>query len=119
MAQTATLELNYLSYDSYVRLCSIIGIYVGFAASFLFFVLDLLGMNASIHLGFFSLPDIWSGVVVLFVGPFVSWIIAAVGGVFTYRLFVCALKKYSGLSLTGDWLMKKENSTPPDDTTQV
>jgi hypothetical protein len=106
-----TIDLQSLSLSSYVRLCALISICLGLVVSILFFLLDILGMNTTFQWGPFSFSDNESGIVVLFVGPFVFGVIGIVGSLFSYRLFLWALRKFLGLPLTGTW---KELERPKD-----
>ena len=102
-APKKTIDLESLSFASYVRLCVLISVCIGLVASVAFFFLDVFGLDTTLHWGFISVADTVSGVVVLFVGPFVFGVTGFVGSLFTYPLFLWALRKFWGLSLTGTW----------------
>jgi len=98
-----TIDLEFLSFSSYTRLCTLISICLGFAAGILFFLLDLMGLNTSMHVGLLSVVDTEAGVVFLFIGPFVFGVVGFAGSLFTYRMFLWSLRTFWGLALTGRW----------------
>jgi hypothetical protein len=98
-----TIDLESLSFGSYVRLCVLISVCIGLVVSAAFFFLDVLGWDTTFHWGFISGADNVSGIIVLFVGPFVFGVTGFIGSLFTYPLFLWALRKFWGLSLTGTW----------------
>jgi hypothetical protein len=98
-----TFDLQYLSLSSYVRLCTLISVCLGLVVSLLFFLLDVLGMDTSFQWGPIAFSDTESGVIVLFVGPFIFGAIGLVGSLFSYRLFLWALRTFLGIPLTGTW----------------
>ena len=102
-APKKTIDLESLSFSSYVRLCVLISVCIGLVVSVAFFFLDVVGLDTTLHSGFISVADTVSGVIVLFVGPFVFGVTGFVGSLFTYPLFQWALRKFWGLSLTGTW----------------
>ncbi len=67
-------------------------------------MLDIMGFGTSFHWGDLRIADAFSGVVILFVGPFLFSVVGFTGPPFTHPLFLWALRTCSGLSLTGDWL---------------
>lgn len=114
IAPRKTIDLESLSFSSYVRLCTLISVCLGIVVGVLFFLADVLGMNTTFHWGFFSFADTESGVVGLFVGPFVFGVTGFVGSLFSYRLFQWALREFRGLPLTGRW---KEVGRPEETKT--
>ncbi|MBF8294471.1 MAG: hypothetical protein HW389_1016 [Bacteroidetes bacterium] len=102
-APKKTIDLESLSFASYMRLCVLISVCIGLVASVAFFFLDVFGLDTTLHWGIISVADTVSGVVVLFVGPFVFGVTGFVGSMFTYPLFLWVLRKFWGLSLTGTW----------------
>jgi hypothetical protein len=104
-----TIDLEFLSLSSYARLCTLISICLGFATGILLFIADILGVDTSVRIGIVHFDNIESGVIALFTGPFIFAVVGFVGSLFSYRLFLWALRKYWGLALTGRW---KEVSSP-------
>ena len=102
-APKKTIDLESLSFSSYVRLCVLISVCIGLVVSAAFFSLDVLRWDTTFHWGFISGTDNVSGIIVLFVGPFVFGVTGFIGSLFTYQLFLWALRKIRGLSLTGTW----------------
>jgi len=98
-----TIDLEFLSFSSYVRLCTLISICLGFAAGILFFLLDLFGVDTSMQLGLLRVATTEAGIVFLFIGPFVFAVVGFLGSVLTYRLFLWSLRTFWGLALTGRW----------------
>lgn len=103
MAPRRTIDLESLSLPSYMRLCTLISVCIGIVMSALFCFLDILGIDTTFRLGIISFADTETGVVVLFVGPFVFGVMGFIGSLFSYRLFVWALLRFWGLRLTGTW----------------
>ena len=104
-----TMELEYLSLGSYVRLCVLISILIGISVSTSFFAMDVMGVDTSFHWGDFAIPRTLMGIVALLVGPFVFGVVGFVGALITHPLFLWALRTYSGLLLTGVWLEHGQN----------
>jgi len=102
-APRKTIDLQLLSLSSYVRLCTLISVCIGLVVSVLFFLLDISGLDTTFQWGPFSFSDTESGIVVLFVGPFVFGVTGLLGSLFSYRLFLWALQNFLGLPLTGTW----------------
>jgi len=102
-APKKTIDLESLSFASYVRLCVLISVCIGLVVSVAFFFLDVFGLDTTLRWGFISVDDTVTGVVVLFVGPFVFGVTGFIASLFTYLLFLWALRKFWGLSLTGRW----------------
>ncbi len=98
-----TIEVEYLSFSSYSLICTVISICLGIVGSVLFFVIDLLGLDTSVQLGLLHLNDTETGVVVLFVGPFIFGLIGFIGSLFTHRMFLWTLRRFSDFRLTGIW----------------
>jgi len=98
-----TIDLEFLSFSSYTRLCTMISICLGFAAGIIFFLLDILGVDTSMHIGLLRIATTEAGVVVLFIGPFVFAVVGFVGSILTYRMFLWSLRTFWGLALTGRW----------------
>ena len=98
-----TLDLEFLSLASYFRLCTLISICLGFAAGLFIFLLDMLGVDTSVHVGLFYIFNTEAGVVSIFVGPFIFAVVGFVGSLLTYRLFLWSLHTFWGLALTGRW----------------
>jgi hypothetical protein len=103
IAPRKTIDLQSLSLSSYVRLCTLISVCLGLVVSVLFFLLDVLGMNTTFQWGPLSFADTESGFVVLFVGPFIFGVTGLVGSLFSYPLFLWALRTFWGIPLTGTW----------------
>lgn len=98
-----TIELETISFSSYVTLCVLISVCIGLVVSIAFFVLDIIVLDTSFQWGGVSIADTWTSIIAMFVGPFVFGIVGLAGSLFTHRLFLWALRTYSGLSLTGTW----------------
>ena len=98
-----TIDLEFLSLASYTRLCILISICLGFAAGLFVFVLDILGVDTSVHIGLFHIFNTEAGVVSIFVGPFIFAVVGFVGSLMTYKLFLWSLRTFWGLALTGRW----------------
>ena len=98
-----TIDLEFLSLASYVRLCTLMSICLGFTAGLLIFLLDLLGVDTSVHVGLFYVFNTEAGVVSIFVGPFIFAVVGFVGSLLTYRLFLWSLRTFWGLALSGRW----------------
>lgn len=98
-----SVALESLSFSSYVRLCSLISVCLGIVVGGIVFLLDIVGWDTTLQWGLISFNDTELGVVVLFVGPFIFGVTGFVGSLFSYRLFIWALRKFSGLPLTGTW----------------
>ena len=106
-----SIDLHALSFPSYMSLCTLIFVCLGVVSSVLFFLLDIAGLNTAFQWGPFSFSDTESGIVVLFVGPFIFGVTGLIGSLFSYRLFLWALHQFWGLLLTGTW---KELEGPGD-----
>ena len=102
-APKKTIDLESLSFSSYVRLCVLISVCIGLVAGVAFFFADIVGLDTTLHCGFISIADTVSGAVVLLLGPFVFGVTGFVGLLFTYQVFLWALRRIRGLSLTGTW----------------
>ena len=102
-APKKTIDLESLSFSSYVRLCVLISVCIGLVAGVAFFLADIVGLDTALHWGFISIADTVSGAVVLLLGPFVFGVTGFVGLLFTYQVFLWALRKIRGISLTGTW----------------
>lgn len=98
-----SIDLEYITFASYARLCVVISVFIGLIASILFFVIDLLGIDTAFRWGPISVADTEAGVVALFIGPFFFGVIGLFVSPLTYRFFIWALQKFWGLSLTGTW----------------
>lgn len=98
-----TIVVEFLSFTSYSLLCTLISICLGVVGSILFCVMDLLGVDTTFQLGLVHLNDTETGIVFLFIGPFISGLIGFIGSMLTYRLFLWALRRIDGFSLTGSW----------------
>ena len=94
-----------------MKLCTLISICLGIVAGVLFFLADILGLNTTFQWGILSFADTETGILVLFVGPFVFGVTGFLGSLLSYRLFLWALRKFWGLQLTGTW---KESGTNED-----
>jgi len=103
-----TINLETLTLASYIRLCTLISICIGVAASIAFFFLDVLGVNMTYHWGFISIEDTESGILALFVGPFVFGVTGFVGSLLSYQLFLRVLRRFWGITLTGTWTDPEE-----------
>jgi hypothetical protein len=98
-----TIVVKSLSFTSYSLLCTLISICLGVVGSILFCVVDLLGVNTSVQLGLLHLNDTETGIVFLFIGPFLFGVIGFVGSMLTHRLFLWVLRRFGGFSLSGSW----------------
>lgn len=98
-----TIDLESISFSSYMKLCTLISICIGIVVSVLFFLADILGLNTTFQWGILSFADTETGILVLFVGPFVFGVTGFVGSLLSYQLFLWALRKFWGLQLTGTW----------------
>jgi hypothetical protein len=107
-----TIEMTSLSFRSYSLLCILISVCIGVVGSVLFLLLDLLGLDTTVQLGMFRLNDTETGVVALFVGPFIAGLIGFVVSLVTYQLFLSALRRFEDLSLTGIWRIVKPFAAP-------
>jgi hypothetical protein len=112
-APRRTIDLESLSLSSYVSLCTLISICLGLVVGILFFILDLLVLNTTTQWSFIGFEDNEMGLVVLFVGPFLFGVTGLVGSLFSYRIFLWALRKFWGLQLTGTW-KELENPEGPN-----
>jgi hypothetical protein len=109
-----TIEVTSLSFPSYSLLCVLISVCLGVVGSVLFLVVDLLGLDTTVQLGTFRLNDTETGVIVLFVGPFIAGLIGFVVSLVTYRLFLSALRRFEDFNLTGIWrIVKPLGATSP------
>ncbi len=100
---TKTIDLESLSFSSYIRLCTVISVIIGFVFSVLFFVLDVSGLNTAFSWGPVSTADTETGLILLFIGPFVFGVAGSLVSIITHRMFIWALKQFWGLMLTGSW----------------
>ncbi len=97
------IDLEFLTFPSYARLCAVISVFIGFVISVLFFIIDISGLNTAIQWGPVASSDTETGFILLFVGPFVFGVAGFFVSIFTHRLFVWALKQFWGLRLSGAW----------------
>ena len=98
-----SIDLEYMTFSSYTRLCVVISVFIGLIASILFFVADVLGVDTAFRWGPISVADTEAGVVALFIGPFFFGVVGLPVSPLTYRLFIWALRNFWGLPLTGSW----------------
>jgi hypothetical protein len=99
-----TMNLNQLSWRSYVTLCTMISTCIGFALGFaLVLLVHILHVDFSIHLGTFYIGGSLFSIVSLFIGPFVGAATGFLGSLFTQPLFALILAWFSGVPLTGKW----------------
>jgi hypothetical protein len=102
-----TIEITSLSFPSYSLLCILISVCLGVVVGALFLIIDLLGLNTTIQMGTIRLNDTETGLIVLFVGPFIAGLIGFIVSLLTYQLFLSALHRFEDLRLTGIWRIVK------------
>lgn len=98
-----TIDLEHLTLSSYVRLSTMIAVCLGLLVSAIFFIVDLAGVDTSIHWGSLNIAHTEAGFVFLFIGPFIFAAAGFVESLLSYRLFTWTLRRFQGLTLTGNW----------------
>lgn len=100
-----TICLNQLSWRSYITLCTMISVCIGFALSILLVLLVYVAhVSFSIHIGTFYIGGGLFSIVSVFIGPFVGGAVGFLGSLFTHPLFTMLLVWLPGVPLTGKWM---------------